>query len=54
MAKVLVKQPISVVREGKSVMPKVGETFELTDAEVKEIAELNPDAVSVVEDKKAK
>lgn len=56
MATVLVKQPILVVRDGKQVAPPVGKNFDLTDAEVKEIAELNPAAIRVVtvEEKKAK
>lgn len=40
------KQTIVVVRDKKSVTPPLGEPFEFTDEEVKQIEAMNPDAIS--------
>lgn len=48
MLKRIVKSPIFVVRDGKQVAAPVGEVFEFTDAEVKELNEINPASIDVI------
>jgi hypothetical protein len=49
MPKRIPVQGVIVQRDGKSFMPKLGEPFEFTQAELDEIAEINPGAVKRVE-----
>jgi hypothetical protein len=45
MPKRIVKQPITLHRDGKVVKPRLDEVFEFTDAELKSIMGANPKAV---------
>ena len=44
----IVKSPIVLYRDGVAVTPAVGEEFDFTDAELKDINEVNPSAVGHV------
>jgi hypothetical protein len=46
MPKRIVKQPVQIVREGKTIAPRVGEEFDFTDAEVKAINGVQPKALA--------
>lgn len=45
MPKLIPVQTITVGREGKTVVPPIGQPFDFTDQEAKEIAAMNPAAV---------
>jgi len=45
MPKRIVKQPVTVYRQGKAVSPKIGDLFEFTDKEVAEISSMTPKAL---------
>lgn len=45
MPKRIVRAPVLVNRDGKSFTPRIGEPFDFTDAELKEINALQPKAV---------
>lgn len=45
MPKRIVKAPVLVNRDGKAFTPRLGEVFDFTDKELKEINALKPDAI---------
>lgn len=45
MPKRIVRAPVLVNRDGKSFTPRIGEVFDFTDKELKEINALKPDAI---------
>lgn len=45
MPKLIPVQTITVGREGKSIVPLIGQPFDFTEQEAKEIAAMNPAAV---------
>lgn len=48
MPKRIVKSPLQVFRDGKFIEPKVGEVFDFTDKEVKELTSVNADCIGHV------
>ncbi len=46
MPKRIVKQPIALIREGKTIKPEVGTEFDFTQAELTDINSVNPKAVA--------
>lgn len=45
MTQKIVVQTVIVFRSDKQVVPEIGKVFDFTDAELKDIERLNPDAV---------
>lgn len=43
-----VKSTITLYRDGKQVVPRVGEPFEFTDAELDGLKKVNPDCIEHV------
>lgn len=40
-----VKTPIQLYRDGQQVLPRVGEPFDFTDAELADLNKANPDCI---------
>lgn len=49
MLKRIVKSPLQVFRDGKWIEPKVGEAFDFTEKEAKELTGVNPDCLGFIE-----